>query len=217
MYKPHCTFQSSKQRMKPLPAKYLFSGLFWSILVLLTGCKSNKSEEPKPPVVMNSFSMRVNDQEWKPFQSKEDPCNSTYAGSASALNENPFYVISAYRDPTGRADAYSENLLRLQVMNVTKPSIYPLDGTYKENFDSYIIFVTQRPKHGRYVNMPSRSPFVVTVTEIPVKKGYVIPGLKGTFSGILYNEQDPSDSLVIEKGEFNFYTMGARSDLHCAF
>jgi hypothetical protein len=203
--------------MKPLPAKYLFSGLFWAILVLLTGCKSKEREEPKPPVVMNSFSMRVNDQEWKPFQSKEDPCSSTYAGLASGSNENPFYVIFAHRDPTGRADAYSENLLRLQVMNVTKPGTYLLDGTYKENFDSYIIFVTQRPKHARYVNMPSRWPFVVNVTAITNWKKLVIPGIKGSFSGVLYNEADPSDSLVIEKGEFNFYTMGARSDLHCAF
>jgi len=199
-----------------LPNKYLLLHSVWIALFCLLSCKS---DEPKAKVAISTFSMRVNGQEWKPFEDKNDPCSSTYAGISGGYGDKPLFTIYAYRDPTGRADAYSKNLLRLQITNVTKPGTYPLDGTYKEDFDSYFLFVVQQPtgKSKFYVNDPKRSPFVVNVTEIPVKKGYVIPGLKGSFSGILYNEADPSESIVIEQGAFSFDIMSARSDRHCGF
>ena len=161
------------------------------------GCKN---EEPLERTSLNSFSMNVNGQVWTPFQSEDDPCSSTYSGHHGFLNEMPFYTIYAYRDPEGIADAFSENLLRISVKNVTTLGDYLLDGTYKEDFDSsYIIFVVQQPTGNskRYVNDPQRSPFIFNVEKFFPRKNAISTGIKGSFSGILYNEADPSDSLTI--------------------
>ncbi|WP_162053727.1 DUF5025 domain-containing protein [Pontibacter pamirensis] len=189
----------------------------YSIVLLLLLLMSCKDEEPEARVPVDSFSMEVNDRLWTPFQSKEDTCVSTYSYSFSHYGSAPVYTIYAYRDPTGRADAYSENLLRMRVMNVTKPGTYPLYGSYKEGIDaSYIIFQIQQsmgnPK--RYVNDPSRRPFIIQVNEIPLKERRTIPGIKGSFSGTLYNEDNLLDSLVIKKGKFTFKYPGKD---HCDF
>lgn len=211
---PHYVYvHTQKQKeMTFSQVKFTYSSLI--IVSLLMGCKH---EEPKIRAAINSFSMQVNGQLWTPFQSKDDPCTSTYSGSYADLGDIPFYTIYAYRDPAGRADAYSDNLLRMQVMNVTEPGVYQLNGTYKEDFDSYFLFVVQQPAGNAtfYVNDPSRSPFIVNVAEIPTRKLATIPGIKGFFSGILYNEADPSDSLIIEKGKFAFDTMSASDKYHC--
>jgi hypothetical protein len=208
--------QQNKKEMRFLPNKHLLLNSVWVALFCLVSCKQ---EAPKAKVAINTFSMRVNGQEWTPFQDKNDPCSSTYSGSyATNLMRSgeiiPFYTIYAYRDPQGKADAYSENLLRMRVMNVTKPGTYLLDGTYKEDFDSYIIF--QLPQ-GRYVNDPRRKPFIIRVDQITTRKGATIPGIKGSFEGILYNENNPLDSLFIEKGAFAFDIMGAGSKYHCGY
>ncbi len=188
----------------------------YSIFLLVLLLISCKHEEPKARVPINFFSMQIDGQLWTPFQSKEDICVSTYHCSFAHYGNSPLYTIYAYRDPTGRADAYSENLLRLRVMNVTEPGTYPLDGSYKEDFDSYIIFQIQQPTGNpkRYVNDHFRSPFIIQVNEIFQPEGSAIPGIKGSFSGTLYNEDDLLDSLVIENGDFTFKYLGNN---HCDF
>ena len=203
--------QSNKQAMRFLPNKPLPLHSVWVALFCLLSCKQ---EAPKAKVSINTFSMQVNGEKWTPFQDKNDPCSSTYIGTYSTLSEIiPFYTVYAYRDPQGRADADSENLLRMRVMNVTRPGTYLLNGTYKEDFDSYLMFQMQKPNFRRYVNDPARSPFVVNVQEFIPIKGSPTKGIKGSFSGILYNEKDPSDSLIIEKGTFVFNVVN--SSRHC--
>jgi hypothetical protein len=203
--------------MTYLPNKHLLLHSVWIALFCLVSCKQ---EAPKAKASINTFSMRVNDQQWTPFQQKDDPCSSTYSGSYATISMMsgeiiPFYTVRAYRDPQGKADADSENLLRMRVMNVTRPSTYLLDGTYKEDFDSYLMFQMQKPNFRRYVNDPARSPFVVNVQEFIPIKGSPTKGIKGSFSGILYNEKDPSDVLVIEKGTFVFGVVNFGD--HCGF
>jgi hypothetical protein len=204
------------KEMVPTQTKYLFYStlIFFSFL---TSCKREEPEKARVPV--NSFSMLVNGEKWMPFQDKHDPCTSTYTSGYGHYGEKPMYTFYAYRDPAGTTDAYSENLLRMRVMNVTQPGTYLLDGTYKEDFDSYIMFQIQRPQGNvsRYVNDPDKSPFTVTVDEITFLEWATIPGAKGSFSGIIYNEADPSDSLTIEKGKFAFDIMGGDFKHHCGF
>ena len=176
----------------------------------LAGCK--QSEPVKARIPINFFSMQVNGQPWKPYQNPTDSCmGSTFGATQSELQYAsgkvvPFYTFSAYRDPSGQANAYSENLFVIRVMNVTEPGIYLLDGTYKEDFDSHIMFQMQRPTGGlkRYVNNPTRRPFVVYVQELLPIKDSPTKGVRGSFAGVLYNESNQSDSLVIEKGNFTF-------------
>ena len=192
----------------------LLLALNWTV-----GCKQTEPVKARVPV--NYFSMQVNGQLWTPYQDSTDPCNSTYSGNYSELQYAsgvviPFYLFLAYRDPGGQTGVDSDNYLRIQAMNVTKPGLYLLDGTYKENFDSYLTFNVKQVagKSKRYVNNPNRRPFEINVEEITYRENASIPSIKGSFEGVAYNEIDVFDSLIIEKGKFNFKYMG---NYHCGF
>ena len=193
------------------------------LLALSFGCAKRTEEPPPEPEAkkpVNSFSMRVDGQEWKPYQVPDEPCNSTFmamTGEWRGVDVVPFYEIYAYRDSNGRHDAYSENMLRLVVMNTTKPGTYVIDGTHKSHFDSYVVFSQQQTMGGYnlYVNNPARKPFVVDIDEFLPINGSSTKGMKGTFSGVLYNEDNPADSLVISEGRFTFGIVNAGYDRQC--
>lgn len=190
-----------------------FYSLLLAVFVLL-GCEE---EERKPRTVpLNSFSMDVNGKDWKPYEEEGNPCYSTFSGTVNG-GSPPRYTFYAYRDPAGIAEWWSENMLRMQLREVPEPGPYLLDGTYKEDFDSYFMFQTREDleNHNRYVNDPERSDFAVTVQEFIPGRYSSTKGIKGSFSGILYNEADPLDSLVIENGEFTFGFIGVGYDGHC--
>lgn len=211
---PHFHFYSLNNAMKVTRASYRIVHFSFFTLLLLLGCKR---DEIRTKVSVNSFSMQVNKQVWTPFQAKDDPCTSTYTCQYGHLGETPFYTIYAYRDPNGTANAESENLLRLQVMNVTEPGSYRLDGTYQKDFDSYLIFQTRNSAGNvrRYISDFRRSPVVFYVDDLYVRPGASIPSIRGSFSGVLYNEGNPADSLTIEKGTFNFNYVGVNYNRHC--
>lgn len=130
---------------------------FCSILLVVSALLSCKEEERKPRTApLNSFSMQVNGEDWEPYEEEGNPCYSTFTGVSGDLGSIPLYTIYAYRDPAGLAEWRSKNLLRMQVMNVTEPGTYLLDGTYQEDFDSYFMFQTREDSenHNRYVNDP---------------------------------------------------------------
>ena len=191
------------------------------MLLLLWSCKQQEEQpEAKKPVA--SFSMLVNGKEWKPYQNPKDPCSSTFYAATGMLGwmgeELPFYTVHAYCDLSGRGDAHSENLLRMQVMNTIAPGIYILDGSYKKDlFDSYIIFQTRKSTGDvkRYINDPKRKAFTVTIEAFLPVKGLSYKGIKGTFEGVVYNEDTPSDSLIIDKGNFTFGIVNGGFEQQC--
>lgn len=182
-------------------------GLFISSLVLI-GCTKEEVKELKLPV--NSFSMYLNGNHWQPYT--PEPCYSTFIGSMSLLNEQPFYTITAYKDSKGATDYLSDYQLRIQIMDVLKPGIYPTRGTYEQDFDSYAIYIDREnisssEKGTRYINKREESSFFVQVDEILKIEGLSSKGIQGSFYGALYNESNPQDSIVIEQGEFTFRTV----------
>lgn len=184
--------------------------------ITLLGCQRL---EPAPAASkttpVNQLSMRINGQAWSPYQPPADPCKATYYGQYGELNyggskQQTQYLIRAYRDSTGRADAYSTTVLGIQLIDVAKPGSYVLKGSWKEDFVAYAVFKisTSPTAYKRYVNQPNRHPFTVIVTEITREKYAYIPGIIGTFSGTLYNEDNPNDSLKIDQGNFTLRYMG---------
>ncbi len=101
-------------------------------------------------------------------------------------------------------------------MNVTKAGVYPLNGTWKANFESYATFRVIQPdgKSRHFSNAPDRTPFVVTVRELITDTPSFIPSLTGSFSGTLYAEDNHNDSLVINQGTFAFLKATSNFD-HC--
>nr|WKN40366.1 DUF5025 domain-containing protein [Tunicatimonas sp. TK19036] len=129
-------------------------------------------------------------------------CKSTYNGSFGYLGAMPMYTIYAYRDPEGRDDYLSENFLRTRIMDVTDTGTYLLNGSYENDFDSYFLFVVRESAEDskRYINNPAKESFSFHVKEFFPTEYSDSRGFKGSFSGVLYNEDDPKDSLVISQG-----------------
>lgn len=182
------------------------------LLCVVTGCREQTTE---PKQAVNFFSMSVNGQTWKPSQSAQDPCFGTFWMQYGSAGGTPRYLFLAYYDSLGRADFRSQDVLIMQVMGITKPGTYSLTGTWKSNFESYTIFRRQLPngQSRRYVNDPARGSFTVTVSEWYIRpSSVIIPSLRGTFSGTLYAEENPSDSVVIRRGGMAFIRPTSSTD-----
>ncbi len=184
---------------------------FASILILgLAGCQKDAPDPEPEPTPLTSFSMKVNESHWEPSQVGDNTCLRTFHGAWSALTkdgeEQPFFTILAYKDPRALGNYNSENNLRMQFMNVKGKGAYPILGTYKQEFTSYVAFNVNKPgqptKH--YVNRTDKPNFTIRVEELYRIENAHLKGINGTFQGVLYNEQDLSDSLVVEQGKFSF-------------
>jgi hypothetical protein len=89
-------------------------------------------------------------------------------------------------------------------MDVKQTGQYILNGFYQENFSSYAIFARKNADgtSTRYINKTNSEGFSVIIDEFLTLKGSHVTGIKGTFYGTLYNENNPSDSITIQQGEF---------------
>jgi hypothetical protein len=205
---------------------YLFIGILLNPLIkrllplglMLIMASCGKEDRPEPPSIPrhNSFSMTLNGTAWQPSQLGPDTCARTYKAKWAEVQTSrglmPYYTISAYRDPQAAATPQSENAFTLQFTEVLAPGVYSITGGYQHDFESYAVFTINRPNgtFSRYVNKQVNSAFRVEVSEfIPLPVANVAAkGVKGTFSGTLYNENNSSDSLVINRGSFTFMLLG---------
>ncbi|RYD86338.1 MAG: DUF5025 domain-containing protein [Sphingobacteriales bacterium] len=191
-----------------MPNPYLFR--FLSILCFLTlamGCsKDNSAPSAIKPRVVNTFAMQVNGRDWEPGKSGTAECNRTFNAAWSWLDGRPYFNITAYRDPNGNTGAQSNNILQLQVMDADATGSYALNGSYWESFSSHAVFRATKPDGSRvsYVNKRGSNTFKLVIDQFTPRPNTMLRGVKGSFSGTLYNEKDPLDSMDIKRGDFVF-------------
>ena len=189
-----------------------------TVLLLLLSCKKeNVKKEERIP--LNSFSMDVNGQLWQPSIPGGDKCKSTFycregAFSGGIEGHRPFYEIYAFQDPQAIDDYRAKNHLRIQITDVTKTGLYELKNSYKDYFN-YILFITNEGNQKLYINKKNQVSFVVNIDEFITTKSLGFTGIKGSFRGVLYNEDNPLDSLVIENGKFKFINGNQTEIDHC--
>lgn len=168
---------------------------------------------------MNWFAMQVNGQDWIPDVDPNDPCSGAFGSSYTDVRYTddrgtvPVYFFRAFRDPNKDYNYTStESFANFEFSGGKEPGTYLVNGSYKNDFTSHFLFsqkMSGTDKRKRYINDPSRKPFVVQVEAIYRDYSKVIPGIRGSFSGALYNEDNPKDSLVITKGKFDFKRVAA--------
>lgn len=182
--------------------------------VFIFGCDDDDIDNDiidQPEITqLNAFSMRLASQIWEPATIDYQECMRTFYCSWSSLTkqnvEQPFYNIKAYKDPHAKTGPNSENFFELQIFDVQETGSYEISATYKEDFSSFALFVMNLPDGDsrRYVNEVNGNSFVVEIDEFIPIEGFSLPGIKGSFYGTLYNEDNPLDSLVLEEGDFTF-------------
>jgi hypothetical protein len=89
-------------------------------------------------------------------------------------------------------------------MKVDRAGTYLIDGSF-EDFTSYArLTINDLNGKRRYQNKTGSTLFKVTVTALFPNPNSSVTGIGGSFEGILYNLENPADSITIKKGEFVF-------------
>ncbi|WP_026464625.1 DUF5025 domain-containing protein [Adhaeribacter aquaticus] len=180
----------------------------YSVFLLLIGCKQDESVKEPKKVRLNKLAMLVNGQDWQPSQIGTDDCLCKFKGawSFNGQNKNPYFTLSAFQDPQAETFFKNETGLNMQITNLQKPGIYYLAGSYLDHFESFAIFSLKTPegKFKQYINKAHAKNFYVQVNELIPLPGTTIPGIAATFSGTLYNKDNPLDSLTFNRGSFTF-------------
>lgn len=196
-------------------SKYLKINLLGlGLLIFVPGCniKEELKQDPKP---LNSFSMTINDQLWQPSIIGNDSCSVAYRCEWSRVDTIPFYTITAYKDPQYRTDAASENIFFLQVMGVYGKGFYPISDSFGD-FKSYSRFVISEPgNHKIYDNSTTKETSMVRIDEMIPLEGFSFIGIRGTFTGVLFNVVNANDSIVIDNLKFTFKKINRRNYKQC--
>lgn len=195
-----------------------YSTFFCSIILgfIFMSCQQDNISNPEPEIQqLNTFSMSLNNQDWRPSTLQDDACQKTFRCDLSWIDDQPFYTIQAFQDPSSRTDYQAEHYFKLQVVNVKNTGEYTIADA-EGDFTSYALFIDRSsgtPK--RYLNQTNDSDAKVVIQELfPVERSALI-GVTGVFSGTLYYENDPNDFIEIKDCEFTFKRTNRVGFRHC--
>jgi hypothetical protein len=184
------------------------------VLTLILGC-TKKEELKKAPEPVNSFLMEIDGQLWEPSVINNDECYVAYSCELSYINNRPFYTIKAYKDSQSRTNSESENIFRLQIMDVANVETYSISEPFG-TFNSYARLVLNEDGLQKiYENSTTASHSYVEITEMLPVEGSVFIGIKGTFSGKLFNLDNPDDFIIIENCLFTFNKINRNNFCQC--
>jgi len=190
--------------------------LLTGLLILVLGC-SEKIETKQESKILNSFSMNINDQIWKPSVIGNDSCSVALRCAMTTIHgDKNFYTITMYKDSKSRTDLESENIFYLQIMDVISTGTYVISDPFGD-FKTYARFVKNESGNRRiYDNSTTKASSKVQIVELIPKIGSALIGIRGSFSGILYNKVNPKDSIVIDNCLFNLKKLNQNNFCQCA-
>jgi len=190
--------------------------LLTGLLIFVLGC-SEKIDIKQESKILNSFSMNINKQIWQPSVIGDDSCSVALRCEMSTIHgDKNYYTITMYKDSKLRTDFESENIFYLQIMDVISTGTYVISDPFGD-FKSYARFVKNESGNQRiYDNSTIHASSKVQVEELIPKSGSALIGIKGSFSGILYNRVNPKDSIVIDNCLFNLKKLNRNNFCQCA-
>jgi hypothetical protein len=118
------------------------------------------------------------------------------------------YTIKAYKD--------NETMFWLQIRDVKDVGVYSISGPY-DDFTSYARFFRNVSDNKKiiYENSTTKMNSVVRIEEMVSVKYTFLKGIRGSFSGVLYNIDNPKDSIVIDNCEFTFGKINRNDYCQC--
>ena len=190
--------------------------LLTGLLILVLGC-SEKIEIKQESQLLNSFSMNINDQKWQPSVIGNDSCSVALRCEMSTIHgDKNFYTITMYKDSQSKTSSESENIFRLQIMDVISTGSYPISDPFGD-FNTYARFVKNESGNQQiYDNSTIHASSMIQIEELIPKSGSALIGIKGSFSGILYNSVNPKDSIIIDNCLFNLKKLNRNNFCQCA-
>ncbi|GAA3652418.1 DUF5025 domain-containing protein [Flavivirga jejuensis] len=174
------------------------------VLTITFGCNSNDESIP-PQQVVNTFTMTVNDSQWTPTLIDNDECYSKFNCFFSEVDFIPLYTITAIKENETETDQKNSEKLWFRIMNLKDVDTYYLNDEYGD-FKSFARFIINENGIVKiYENSTSENSSKVIIEDIiPPTKNSHLGGVRGIFSGVLYNKNDTSDFIIIRDCNFEF-------------
>ncbi len=190
--------------------------LTFAMATILVSC-TKTDNVPNEATQLNSFSMTLNNSLWRPSIVDNDSCTSTFRCDFSKVDDIPFYTIKAYKDAQSRIGAESDNIFQIQIVGVYSIGNYPISDSYGD-FNSYARLIINESGNQRiYENSVSSISSFVKIEEMIPMPGSDLVGIRGSFSGTLYNLDNLQDSIEIENCQFEFKKINFSDYCQCGY
>lgn len=188
-----------------------FYPYLFALLCFITACKKEPipAKEEKQEfiqyfgAVINDVNVNIRNTQDKDRTKLHGQWTGVGMGNGQQI---PMYTVDVNLPKEAPQDLF-EPKLRLQIFDIHH-GLFLLDGTnsYYESFASHIALF-KRYGNGNnevksYVAHPSKKPFAVEITRYEYPEGSGVPYVGGKLNGVLYNEKNLQDSIVIKNGQF---------------
>lgn len=188
-----------------------FKLIMLALIFLMIGCEKSDDSTHK---MVNTFTMNINDQLWEPSLVGNDSCFSKFSCTYSEVDMIPFYTIKGIKESVSESNTSIKEIFRFQIMNLSDIGTYYLSDSYGD-FQSYARFIIVEGSNEKtYDNSSSKISAEVRIEKMIPNKSASFTGVKGTFSGVLYNTNQ-NDSIVINDCEFIFKQINQNDYCQC--
>jgi hypothetical protein len=159
----------------------------------------------------HTLGFYLNDQPWLPSQDCSRNCEAltSYYSEAGFINGDRIPYYNIYAKQAAGTENEEEQRFEMQITRLTPEHTYSLHNQIfapLEELASYAIFIKTSPSGNKrlYISDSTKTPFLVNITKVDyLNNTTFIPIVSGTFEGVLYNQENSLDSLIISKGRFD--------------
>ena len=195
------------------------------ISLLLFACISllscnNDDETVQQQFIANSLVFNYNDKVFSPDQLNDNECQLNlkyiFGGiiTSNAAGEIPTFDITAVHT---NPDLGTEIIFDTRIVADKDTDTYAVTGAFSSITESNIrITIKQNDGSNKtFINSTTEEQFFVEVQNINYVENSAIPKIRGKFWGVLYNQDDTTETLTINNGEFVFRKTLLSDFNHC--
>ena len=187
--------------------------------ISLLSCNNDNEITPQPFPV-NSLHFDYGNATFSPDQLNNNECqlNLTYTfGGITTSNIDflipTFNIIAVHTNP----DSDAEIIFDTRIVADKDTDTYAVTGAFSSITESNIrITIKQNDGSNKtFINSTTEEQFFVEVQNINYVENSAIPKIRGKFWGVLYNQDDVTETLTINNGEFVFRKTLLSDFNHC--
>ncbi len=188
--------------------KKLFFYIIAAVLLSLTAC----DKEEEAPAVPGAYSWnfgyikgRLNGTDFN-LQNEDKPGGCYISTSGAAYS----------KDLITEEDAYGTNIPITKKQNEltygfsihiapVKTGMFEIKGFSHNRMESSVYFIDERNADEKKGYIPMKQPLKLCISRADFSSDSSIPFIEGEMDGILYNEKNPNDSIVVENIQFGVH------------
>ncbi|WP_295767729.1 DUF5025 domain-containing protein [uncultured Mucilaginibacter sp.] len=174
-----------------------------SAALSITSCSKTRVAKPQPEEFVQHFKANIAGKEIS-IENTRDRNRTQLTGQWTGLGngdgtEKSIYTVDVIL-PADISPISAQARLRVQVENVKKGE-FLITGENKD-YPPYKSLISLRNSNISYSANTAKKPFEVEITRYEYPYGSMVPYVGGKLNGVLYNEKNLQDSIIIKDGTF---------------